>query len=116
MSVEKSNTKIFKKFSLRINVKPKTTRGATDDPAAVLEAMVEAWDDLQEAVSGLGDDDATQMKDFFNELNPDVGTLGDILFGDADEFQETVNPMDLKEKKTYVKAIVETELIDLNNN
>ena len=51
------------------------------------------------------------MKAHFNELVDGYDRLGDILFGEVDEFQEYVEPLDNEVKKAYVEEMVNVELI-----
>ena len=72
---------------LRINAKPKSGRGFNDAAAAeVIECLVDVWDDMKEALDGLNETDAGNIKDHFNTHIPGEDDLGDILFGSADDF------------------------------
>ena len=55
------------------------------------------------------------FKDYFNTLIDGENELGDLLFGDKDEFEFHVKQMDNDNKKVYVDALVEKELIDQTN-
>ena len=104
-------TKQRRRFkSVRKILKSKGARGA-EDANKVLDGIVEEWDGLHSELTELPDEDAENMKAHFNELVDGFDRLGDVLFGEVDEFQEYVDPLDNEVKKTYVEEMVKVELI-----
>ena len=74
---------------LKVKARCKAARGSVN-AEAVVEALTETWDDLSEAVNGLDQEEQDQLKDHFNKFIEDHDDLGEILFGDADDFVAAV--------------------------
>ena len=83
----------FKSPKIRIT----KSRGEID-PIAVLEAILDNWDDITTATSALEENDANQVKNLINEMFPEHEQLGDILFGEKEDFKETVDELSLEDK------------------
>ena len=64
-------------------------------------------------MSALSEEDANLVKTYFNGMNTDHDSLGDILFGDSDDFNETVTQLSLEDKKEYVSALFEYGIIEM---
>ena len=50
---------------LKVQVKPKEGRGQVD-PASVIDSVMEAWDELSEAIGALPEDDQSALREYFN--------------------------------------------------
>ena len=74
--------------------------------------MCNTWGDLRAAIDSLEDDEKENLKSHFNGLIEDEGTLGDILFGDADEFEQTMEMLSDDIKKEYTDELMEQEVVD----
>ena len=95
--------------SIRKILKSKGARGI-EDAEKILDGIVEEWDSLNEELTSLPDDEQTNLKSHFNELI-DGKELGEILFGDCDTFQESMTDLENVQKKTYVKELIDQEII-----
>ena len=99
---------------LKINAKPKSGRGFNDAAAAeVIECLVDVWDDMKEALDGLNETDAGNIKDHFNAHIPGEEDLGDILFDSAANFEERTKFLDGETLKKYTDEILEQEVITM---
>ena len=94
-----------------IKFKPSQGRGAGDF-GLVLEAITEDWGSLQDALNGLSANDKTAICEHFNGLNEDYDTLGDMLFGELEDFKQVVENMNPEEQKKLVEELIEAEIID----
>ena len=63
----------------------KQGRGSLDN-AAVWQAVVDNWDDLQEQFEEKEEAEKEEMKEHFNEFIDGEDDLGDVLFEDAETF------------------------------
>ena len=68
---------------------PKPGRGHVEDLNVILGAILDSWDFLQEAQNGLGAEEAA-YKDYFNNLCKEYDDLGEMLFGDVQDFDDLV--------------------------
>ena len=93
---------------LRINAKRKLNDAAA---AEVIECLVDVWDDVTEALEGLNETDAGNIKDHFNAHIPGEEDLGDILFDSAANFEERTKFLDGETLKKYTDEILEQEVI-----
>ena len=71
----------FKKVKIIVN----KGRGQIDH-SAVIDALVEAWEELEDAINSLDEESQNQIRDYFNSVIEDENDLGDILFGDSESF------------------------------
>merc|ERR1712032_703401 len=97
---------------LKVSAKVKSGRGSAD-ATAVVEAMMDAWDDLQEAIGKLNEEEKKQLTDHFNGFIDGEDDLGDILFGSAEDFDSRVKFLDDEVQKKYTDEIKAQEVIDL---
>ena len=96
---------------LKVKARCKAARGSVN-AEAVVEALTETWDDLREAVDGLEDSEKDALRDHFNKFIEDHDDLGDILFGDADDFVAGVQMMDAELQQKYCDELIAQEVID----
>ena len=77
-----------------VRPKAKPGRGGLN-PEVIFDAVKESWEELQDALDALGDEEQQAVKDYFNSLIEDQDDLGDILFGDDNsDFEARVNMLD----------------------
>ena len=104
---------------LKVKVQKKDGRGASDlNPSEVLDLLRNVWDEIQTALYNLSEEDQKTYRDYFNTFDDDYKLnegLGDILFGDKDDFQLRVNCLDAETRKKYLDELVEQELFTLEN-
>ena len=97
---------------LRVKARCKPGRGSVD-ASAVIDAMINTWDDLREAIDGLEDAEKDQLREHFNSLLADEDdTLGDILFGSVDDFKQCVDVLQDDVKTDYTNELIAQEVID----
>ena len=82
------------------------------EPADVLDCLAGDWDSLQDELLKLPDDEQDSMKEHFNNLIEEADTLGDILYGDKEEFQNVTGALGGDDLKTYTDEIIRVELVD----
>ena len=88
-------------------------RGIGDDPNTIVEAFEPKWDDLSQKLADDNENQAEEMKKFFNELIPGEDDLGTILFGDYSEFADRVKLLDDANKQAYTDALQEQDIIEI---
>ena len=97
---------------LRFKLTSKAGRGGCDDPAVVLEAMKNDWESLHSELDQLPEEEQNAMKGHFNEFVADCDTIGDALFDESsDEFIQTVDNLETKEKKEVINEIMRVEKV-----
>ena len=96
---------------LKVKARCKAGRGSVN-AEAVIEAMENTWGDLRAAIDALEEEEQHQLKDHFNNLIEDHDNLGDILFGDADDFVSAVNFMENDLQTVYTDELIAQEVID----
>ena len=97
---------------LKVSAKVKSGRGSAD-ATAVVEAMMESWDDLQEAIGKLSAEEKKEIEDHFNTFIDGEDDLGTILFGSAEDFDSRVKFLDDEVQKKYTDEIKAQEVINL---
>ena len=97
---------------LKVSAKVKSGRGSAD-ATAVVEAMMDAWEDLQEAINKLSEEEKKEIEDHFNGFIDGEDDLGSILFGSAEDFDSRVKFLDDEVQKTYTEEIKAKEIIEL---
>ena len=80
-----------------IKAKARAGRGSLD-AQAIEEALLGAWEALQDELDEQDESVQDQIKAHFNNFNADAGNLGDLLFGDADEFTSAIGNLKAEEK------------------
>ena len=85
---------MFKKISKTTKIRPKKNGRGCVDSAAVVDALVEAWDDLIAAIDSLPQEEQDAIKLHFNGLIDGEDDLGDCLFGTAEDFDSRVKFLD----------------------
>ena len=78
---------------LKIKAKVKDGRG-NQDATVVIECCIEVWDDLQEALGKLKEEEKKEIEDHFNAFIEGEDDLGSILFGSAEDFDSRVKFLD----------------------
>ena len=71
---------------LRIQASVKQGRGMGTDPNDIIEAIVESWDELQEGLEGLPEQEQEEIKEYFNTAIEGEDDLGEMFFGDSQDF------------------------------
>ena len=99
--------------SVRFKVKIKTSRGV-EDAESIVQALRDDWSQLGDELNQLPSMEQDKIKSHFNGLIDGFDELGEILFGDLDDFNDTVSGMNTDQLKAYIEEIVRVELIDLN--
>ena len=109
----KANNKKGSFGALRVKAKAKSGRGQID-PGAVVEAMIdeENWKALRDAIERLPEEEQDALRDHFNEFLDEQDDLGDILFGDNDDFDSRIKFLDDDQTKKYVDELINMEVID----
>ena len=97
---------------LKVSAKVKSGRGSAD-ATAVVEAMMDAWEDLQEAINKLSEEEKKEIEDHFNTFIDGEDDLGSILFGSAEDFDSRVKFLDDEVQKQYTEEIKAKEIIEL---
>ena len=99
--------------TLKIKAKAKSGRGSVD-AAAIEEAVIEMWDEIVEATNNLAEDEQTDMKKHFNEFlaNDDVDNLGDLLFGEVEDFKQAVATLSTEDKTKFFNEILKQGVLD----
>ena len=97
---------------LKVNAKVKSGRGS-QDATAVVEALMNVWDDMQEALNGLEGEQQQEIRDHFNSFIPGEDDLGDALFGTGEDFDSRVKFLDDEVQKKYTDEIKAQEVIEL---
>merc|ERR1712166_836726 len=96
---------------LKVKARCKAGRGSVN-AEAVIDAMENTWGDLRAAIDSLEEGEQAQLKDHFNNFIEDHGELGDILFGDVDDFKSTVQFMESDLQQEYTNELIAQEVID----
>ena len=100
------------KFPVKIRFKK--TRGV-DNPQAILDAICDDWGELQSELGKFGGDDLNQLKEHFNGLIDEQGSLGDSLHGDLDDFKLILSELGDVEKKILTDELIRVEIFDPDN-
>merc|ERR1711971_747565 len=96
---------------LKVKARCKAGRGSVN-AEAVVDAMQHTWTELRAAIDALDDGEKDQLREHFNNLIEDQGELGDILFGDADDFKSAVQFMESDLQQQYTDELIAQEVID----
>ena len=78
----------------------------TEDP--VIEALYDNWDEIQGAL----EEQRYEIIDHFNGLIEGEDDLGEILFGDKEDFKARVGFLDDKNLETFRDALFNSGVID----
>ena len=101
----------------RLKIKAKTTGGrGSVNFATVVEAMMEVWDELKEAIEDLPEEEQKALRDYFNNFIENEDDLGDILFGTPENFDARVKFLDEAVAKKYTDEIKAKELIVIEDD
>ena len=49
--------------------------------------MTDEWEQLQGALTALGESTQNEIKEYFNEILDDYDEIGDLLFGEVNDFK-----------------------------
>ena len=49
--------------------------------------MTDEWEQLQGALTALGESTQNEIKEYFNEILDDYDEIGDLLFGEVSDFK-----------------------------
>ena len=96
---------------LKVKAKAKSGRGSVD-AAAVIDAVMNTWADLQKAITAMDPSDQDALKEHFNSCIDGEADLGDILFGSADEFESRLKFLDDEVQQQYTNELIAQEVID----
>ena len=97
--------------SVKIKAKVNNHRGCLD-ATAIEEACINSWDDIQDTMANVPEDVAAQIKEHFNTMLEDFDDLGDILFGDKSDFENSIGNLTPDQKKQYMEELVKQEILD----
>ena len=78
--------------------------------------VMENWDDLNEALSNLEQEDQDAIKQYFNRLVKEEDGLGDILYGTVEDFQQRIAYLQEDDYDTYAKEIDAQEIMIVEEN
>ena len=90
---------------LKVKMTARGARGSVD-PQGVYETIKENWDALQEELDKLEDEQKNQIRDHFNSIIESEDDLGDILFGEIDDFESKLDLMDSEVMKAYTDELI----------
>ena len=93
---------------LKVKAKAKNGRGSLD-AQLIEEALSDSWDTLQEALQEQDDGIEQQIKEHFNNIGDE---LGDILYGDVDDFKNAVSNLSATDKMAYFEELFAQDIID----
>ena len=80
--------------SMKVKPKAKPGRGALD-AGVIFDVLKESWDELQDALEEIGEEEQQAVKDYFNQLVDGENDLGESLFGDDyKDFEARINLLD----------------------
>ena len=96
--------------SLKVKAKAKNGRGSMD-AQLIEDALVDSWDTLQDALEEQDAGVEEQIKEHFNNLM-EGKPLGDLLYGDADDFKAEVATMNAGDKMKYFEELFAQDIID----
>ena len=96
---------------LKVKARCKKGRGCVDS-TAVIDAMLNCWDDLQQAIGALAAEEQEELKDHFNSFIDGEDDLGDVLFGGADDFDSRLKFLDDEVRQEYTNELIAQEVID----
>ena len=99
-----------------IKATPKNKSEADEDdycPEFIVEQLMDAWDDLQDKLSNLNEEDKTKIEEHFNNLIEYEDDLGTVLFGTADNFETRFLFLNDKSMDSYTKEIMSQNVIDI---
>ena len=72
---------------VRAPARGKPGRGNVNDPNVICDALLETWTEFSEALNKIPDDEKAQLAAHFNDLSDEDPELGEVLFGDLEEFK-----------------------------
>ena len=96
--------------SHKVKAKAKNGRGSLD-AVAIEDALTNSWDALQDSHEEQEDGVEEQIKDHFNNFNAQ-GNLGDLLFGDVDDFKAGIATLSATDKQAFFDELFAQEIID----
>ena len=96
---------------LKVKAKAKSGRGSVD-ASAVIDAVKETWEPLQNALKEMEEADQKALREHFNNLIDGETDLGEILFGTAEDFESRLKFLDDEVQKEYTDELIKTEVID----
>ena len=75
-------------------------------------ALKDYWQELQNAIGELPEEEQTAFKDHFNNVVEGEPNLGDILFGDYDSFESRIRFLDEEATEEYTQELLHQEVLD----
>ena len=102
------------KFAL--HVRPALSKGrGTVTAEAVIDAMKDCWNDMATAIDeNLSKAQQTEMLEHFNNLIEDHDELGELLFGDYDDFEAGMDMLSAEQKAKFCNELQEAEIITID--
>ena len=116
-NVPKSMNKTKGNFrKLNIQTRRKPGRSGEIDTTYVIEVLKEDWSALQDGLNTMSKEEKDAVKKYFNEICPeDDDELGDVLFGDVDDFDAQIQALNDEPKAKFVNALFDVEVLDKNH-
>ena len=81
------------------------------DAKTIMDTVMNNWDDLVEDLQKLSDEDQNTIKEHFNSLIAGEEDLGDLLFGEMNDFKQRIEFLQEDDYDTYAKEIENEEII-----
>ena len=72
----------------------------------IIERVIDAWDDLQEKIGALSQEDKDKIEVYFNHFIEGEDDLGTILSGDADDFDTRLKLLSTEDMNLYTKELI----------
>ena len=77
--------------------------------------MVQSWDELESELAKLDKEDNDLLRGHFNECVEGEDDLGDILFGNREDFITRIDLLDEEPYEEFAAALEKEELIIIDN-
>ena len=90
----------------------KKGRGSRD-AAAILDILIEDWEEFQSGLNNLDPEDIDKIKVHFNTFIEGEDELGDMLFGSDDDFQCKFNLLSDPVQAQYTNEML-SKILDLD--
>ena len=82
------------------------------DAVIIFDAIQNHWDELQEALATLPENEKTEFISHFNSCIEGQEDLGDILFGNKDDFRSRLSFLDDEVADDFAQELLAQEVLD----